>query len=123
MPPCGSCGRSWRAGDAGLRPRSFEYDHIETFDLIEPVAFGLKKTAGAGQWPRRSARRLAGKWNFGPVRLEKILIDVEALAETLEGGFESLHCILLFVVAQAFIVHAGDTEHHPKVAALGQELQ
>jgi hypothetical protein len=64
---------------------------------------------------------VAGERNRGPVRLEEILIDVEAFAEGFERRFEQLHCILLFVVIEAFVVNACDAQHHPEVATLGEK--
>jgi hypothetical protein len=62
-----------------------------------------------------------GKRNLGPIRLEEVLVDVEAFAEGLECGLQPLHRILLFIVIEAFVVHPGNAQHHPKVAALGEK--
>ena len=57
----------------------------------------------------------------GPVRFEEILVNVEAWAEGFQSGFQSFHRIFLLRAVKAFVVHAGNTEHHADIAALCQE--
>ena len=46
---------------------------------------------------------------------------MEAWAEGFQSGFQPLHRILLFRAVEAFVVHAGNTEHHAHIAALGKK--
>ena len=84
MPPCGSRGiRSESGQDASLRPRTFEHDHIEDFDSVEPVALGLEELPPLVNCRVDEFVIVGGERNLGPVRLEEILVDVEAFAEGL----------------------------------------
>jgi hypothetical protein len=56
-----------------------------------------------------------------PVRLEEILVNVEAWAEGFQSGFQPLHRIFLFRAVKTFVVHAGKIEHHADIAALGKK--
>jgi hypothetical protein len=61
---------------------------------------------------------IAGERYVGPVRLEEILVNVEAWAKGFQSGFQPLYGIFLFRAVQAFVVHTGNTQHHADVAGL-----
>ena len=46
---------------------------------------------------------------------------MEAGAKCLQRGLQPLDGILLFRVVKALVVHAGDAQHHPKIAGLRKE--
>ena len=107
--------------DAALRARAFEDDGVEDFDLIEMVALGLEELPPLVDGGLYNRVVILRKWNLRPVRFEEILIDMEAGAEGFERGFEALDGVLLLRVVKALVVHAGNTEHHAHVAALGEK--
>ena len=110
-----------RRADAGLRPRAFEQDAVEDFDLIKLVALRFKELPPLVDGRFHDRVVVVGERNLRPVRFEEVLVDVEAGAERFERRFQPLHRILLFRVVETFVVHAGNTQHHAHVAALGQE--
>jgi hypothetical protein len=61
---------------------------------------------------------VASKRDFRTVCLEEILVDMKALPESLEGGFQPLHCVLLSRGIEAFIVDALNLQDHPEVSRL-----
>jgi hypothetical protein len=107
--------------DAGLRPRAFKDDAIENLDLIQMVALRLEELAALLDGRLHNWIVIAGERYLGTVLFEEVLIDMEAGAEGFERGFQPLHGVLLLRMVQAFVVHAGDTKHHAKIAALGEE--
>ena len=52
------------------------------------------------------------------IRFEKVLVDVEAGAEGLEGGFQPLHRPFLFGVIQTLVIDSGDAKNDAGIAAL-----
>jgi hypothetical protein len=64
---------------------------------------------------------IARERHVGAIGLEEVLIDVEARSERLERSFKTLDRELLSRLVKALEVHAADFEHHPEVAALGEE--
>src|SRR5579884_3800399 len=64
---------------------------------------------------------VVSKRNLRPVRLEKILVDVEAGAESFERRFEAFDGIFLLRVVKALVVHAWNMENHADISALGEE--
>ncbi len=112
---------SERRAHAGLRSRSFEQDAVEDLDLIKMVALRLKELPPLldGRFHNRVVVLREGY--VRPVRLEEILVDVEAGAEGFQRGFQPLDRILLLRAVEAFVVHAGNTEHHAEIAGLGEE--
>ena len=109
--------------DAGLRPRTLKHEHIEEFHFLEPVALGLEVLPPLVNGCVDQLIVIAGERDLWPVGLEDVLIDMKAFAERLEGRFKPLHSILLFIVIKAFVVHPCNAQHHPKVAALGEECR
>ena len=107
--------------DAGLRPRAFEHDAVEDFDLIEMVALRFKELPPLVDGGFHNGIVVVGERNLRPVLFEEILVDVEAGAEGFERGFQPLDGILLLRMVKALVVHAGDAQHHPQIAALGQK--
>src|SRR5271169_3603796 len=57
----------------------------------------------------------------GAIRFEEVLVNMEAWAKRLERCLQTLHCVLLFRVVKTFVVHAGNTEDHADIPALGKE--
>jgi hypothetical protein len=104
---------------AGLRPRAFQQDAVEDFDLEEPVGLLFKEPSSLIYRGLYDWIVVAGERNLRAIRFEEILIDMEAGAEGFERRFEALHCVFLFRVVQALVIHAGDVQHHAKVAAFG----
>src|SRR5208282_6754388 len=111
---------SERRAYAGLRSRSFEQDAVENLHLIKAVALRLKELPPLldGRFHNRVV--VSGERYVGPVRLEEILVNVEAGAKGFQSRFQSLYRILLLRAVEAFIVHAGNTEHHAHIAALSK---
>ncbi len=95
--------------DAGLRPRAFEQDAVEDFDLIEMVALRLEELPPLVDSGLHDRVVIVGKRDLRPVRFEEILVDMKAWAKGFERGFQPLDCILLFRVVKAFVVDAGNT--------------
>ena len=62
-----------------------------------------------------------GERYVGPVRFEEVLVNVEAGAKRFQRRLQPLHRILLLRAVQTFVVHAGNTENHADIAALGKE--
>jgi hypothetical protein len=46
------------------------------------------------------------------IRLEEILVNMEARAKGFQRRLQSLHRVLLLRAVQTFVVHAGNTENH-----------
>ena len=57
----------------------------------------------------------------GRFDLKKVLVDMEAGAKGFQSCLQPLHYVLLLRVVKAFVVHAGNTENHTEIAALGKE--
>ena len=55
------------------------------------------------------------------IRFEEVLVNMEAWAKGFERCLQPLHRILLFRAVKTFVVHAGNTENHAEIAALGKE--
>ena len=106
---------------AGLRPRAFEQNAVEDLDLIKMVALRLKELAPLLDGRCHNRVVISGERNVGPVRLEEILVNMEAWAEGFQSGFQPLHRILLLRAVEAFVVHAGNAEHHADIAGLGKK--
>ncbi len=106
---------------AGLRPCAFEQYAIEDFNLIEMVSLLLEELLALLDGRLHHEIVIAGKGNLRPVLLEEILIHMEAGAEVLQRGLKPLDRIFLSGMVQALVVHAGNTQHHTEVAALGEE--
>ena len=62
-----------------------------------------------------------GERYVGPVRLEEVLVDMEAWAERFERRFQPFHRILLRRAVETFVVHAGNAEDHADIAALSKK--
>src|SRR5208282_4607162 len=85
------------------------------------VALRLKELASLLDGRCHNWVVIFGERYVGPVRLEEILVNMEAWAKGFQSGFQSLYRIFLFRAVQAFVVHAGNTEHHADIAAFSQE--
>ena len=112
---------SERRAHAGLRSRAFEQDAVEDFHLIKMVALRFKELPPLldGRFHNRVV--IFGEGYVGPVRLEEILVNVEAWAKRFQRRFQPLHRILLLRAVKAFVVHAGNTENHADIAGLSKE--
>src|ERR1019366_4054027 len=75
---------SERRAHAGLRSRSFEQDAVENLHLIKAVALRLKELSPLldGRFHNRVV--VFREWYVGTVRLEEILVNVEAGARRLQ---------------------------------------
>src|ERR1035437_7066683 len=62
-----------------------------------------------------------GKWNVGAVRLEEVLVNMEAWAKCFQRGLQPLHRVLLLGAVKTLVVHASNSEHHAHVTALGEK--
>ncbi len=112
---------SERRAHAGLRSRSFEQDAVENLHLIKMVALCFKELPPL--LDRRFHNRVVvfGEGYVGPVRLEEILVNMEAWAERFQRRFQPLDRILLLRAVQAFVVNAGNAENHADIAGLSEE--
>ena len=110
-----------RSAHSGFRPGTFEQNAVKNFHLIKMVAFRFKELPSLLN--RRFHNRIVifGEWYVGSIRFEEILVYMEAWAEGFQSGFQPLDCILLLRAVEAFVVHAGNTEHHAHIAALGKK--
>src|ERR1700731_5328919 len=57
----------------------------------------------------------------GAVRLEEVLVNMEAWAKGFQRRLQALHRILLLQAVETFVVHAGNAENHADITALGKE--
>src|ERR1700686_3021860 len=57
------------------------------------------------------------------VRFEEVLVNMEAWAKGLRRRLQPLHRILLLRAVKTFVVHAGNTENHSKIAPLRKECR
>jgi hypothetical protein len=110
-----------RRSHSGFRPRAFEQNAVEDFHLIKMIAFCFKELPSLldGRFHNRVV--IFCERYVGPVRLEEILVNMEAWAKHLERCLQPLHRVLLFRAVQTFVVHAGNTENHADIPALGKE--
>ena len=112
---------SQSGGHALFRACAFEQDHVEDLDLIERSRFASKKLATLVDGGLHNRIVIAGKRDLRTVRLEEILVDMEAWPKGFESRFQPLHRVLLLGVVEALVVHALNVQHHPEVAGLGEE--
>jgi hypothetical protein len=64
---------------------------------------------------------VVGEGNFGTVRLEQVLIDIEPRTKRLQRGFKPLDGVFLTAVIKALIIDSRNVENHAKFPALGEE--
>src|SRR5208282_2942309 len=112
---------SERRAHAGLRPGAFEQDAVENLHLIKTVALRLKELSPLFDGRFHNRVVVFGEGYVGPVRLEEILVDVEAGAKRLQRRLQPLYCIFLFRSVETFVVHTGNAEHHSHIAGLGKK--
>ncbi len=110
-----------RRGKSGLRSGALEQHAVEDLDLVKGVSFLLKELAPLLDGGAHHRAVVLGKRHLGPVRLAKILVDVEPRAKGFQSRFEALDRVRLRRMVQALVIDAGDVEHHAYIAALGQE--
>src|SRR5208283_1048174 len=78
-----------RRTHTGLRPRAFEQNAIEDFDLIKMVALRLKELPPLFNRSFHNRVVISREGYVGPVRLEEILVDVKAGAKGFQSRLQS----------------------------------
>ena len=71
--------------DARLRPRPFENDAVEDFDLVEMVALRFKELPPLLDGGFYNGVVIVRERNLRPVLLEEVLVDMEAGAKGLQA--------------------------------------
>src|ERR1700677_2121615 len=107
-----------RGAHSGLRPCAFEQNAVEDLDLIKMIALRFKELAPLLDDRCHNRVVIFCEGYVGAVRFEQILVNVEAWAESFQSGFQPFYRILLLRAVEAFVVHAGNTEHHADIAGL-----
>jgi hypothetical protein len=72
---------SQRRAHAGLRPAALEQDAVEDFNLIKMVALRFKELSPLVDSCFHYRVVISREWYVGTVRLEEILVNVEAGAK------------------------------------------
>ncbi len=78
---------SERRPDAGLRPGAFEQDAVEDLNLIKMVSLAFKELSPLIDRCLHNRVVIRCEWDVRSIRLEEILVDVEAWAKRFKRRF------------------------------------
>ncbi len=110
-----------RCRHAALRSAAFDEDAVEDFDLIEMLTLGFKELPPLVNSCFDNGVVICCERYVRTVRLEEVLVNMEAWAKDFQRYLQPLHRILLFGAVKTFVVHAGNPENHADITALGEE--